>query len=133
MTTAKKTFDPWPAATVTAVGDILTNTDDGLSDREIDLLLERMEIADVDGPNDGPPPSRCGPVRRHSSSRRAVLLTVRGAQRVVRSSVPGRRGAASASSEISSQHPIHRPCGWSSGAAVARGRMGHPYRDVGDP
>ncbi|MFH8402573.1 hypothetical protein ACH4E9_34770 [Streptomyces anulatus] len=78
MTTAKKTFDPWPAATVTAVADILTNTDDGLSDREIDLLLERMEIADVDGPNDGPPPSRCGPVRRHSSSRRAVLLTVRG-------------------------------------------------------
>ncbi|WP_097915816.1 hypothetical protein [Streptomyces sp. b84] len=48
MTTAKKTFDPWPAATVTAVADILTNTDDGLSDREIDLLLERMEIADVD-------------------------------------------------------------------------------------
>ncbi|WP_327122131.1 TIGR02391 family protein [Streptomyces sp. NBC_01341] len=51
MTTAKKTFDPWPAATVTAVADILADTDEGLSVREIGLLLERIGIADADGPN----------------------------------------------------------------------------------
>ncbi|NEA20652.1 hypothetical protein [Streptomyces halstedii] len=51
MTTAKKTFDPWPAATVTAVADILADTSEGLSGREIGLLLAGMGIADADGPN----------------------------------------------------------------------------------
>ncbi|MEU8701618.1 hypothetical protein AB0C61_28960 [Streptomyces sp. NPDC048680] len=40
MTTAKKTFSPWPTATVTAVADILADTDEGLSGREIGLLLD---------------------------------------------------------------------------------------------
>ncbi|MEV4000303.1 TIGR02391 family protein [Streptomyces halstedii] len=51
MTTAKKTFDPWPAATVTAVADILADTSEGLSGREIGLLLAGIGIADADGPN----------------------------------------------------------------------------------
>ncbi|MFC9941771.1 hypothetical protein [Streptomyces pratensis] len=40
-----------PTATVTAVADILTDTGEGLSGREIGLLLERIGIADADGPN----------------------------------------------------------------------------------
>ncbi|MGW3212795.1 hypothetical protein ACWDBC_11130 [Streptomyces parvus] len=44
-------FDPWPAATVTTVADILADTDNGLSGREIGLLLERIGIADADEPN----------------------------------------------------------------------------------
>ncbi|MFJ2061186.1 hypothetical protein ACIOMM_35440 [Streptomyces sp. NPDC087908] len=51
MTTAEKSFDSWPAATVAAVADVLAETVDGLSGPEIGLLLERIGFADADGSN----------------------------------------------------------------------------------
>ncbi|MGW3933607.1 TIGR02391 family protein [Streptomyces microflavus] len=53
MTNAKgKTkFPAWPATTVTAVADVLADTNEGLTGREIGLLLVQIGIADADGSN----------------------------------------------------------------------------------
>ncbi|MER5418060.1 TIGR02391 family protein [Streptomyces virginiae] len=52
MTNAeKKQFDPWPATTVTAVADVLADTSEGLTGREIGLLLAQIGIRDVEGSN----------------------------------------------------------------------------------
>ncbi|MFE4855885.1 TIGR02391 family protein [Streptomyces sp. NPDC056670] len=51
MTTAKNTYAVWPHATVTAIADVLADTSDGLTGREISLLLSQIGIAEAEGPN----------------------------------------------------------------------------------
>jgi uncharacterized protein (TIGR02391 family) len=48
MTTANK-YAPWPPATVTAVADVLADTNEGLTGGEIGLLLAQIGIADAEG------------------------------------------------------------------------------------
>ncbi|MFF0754553.1 hypothetical protein [Streptomyces sp. NPDC004267] len=49
MTTSKEKFVPWSAATVTAVADVLANTSEGLTGREVGHLLAQIGIADAEG------------------------------------------------------------------------------------